>query len=66
MQQLLLGWTVLIFGCGLMVRVLFRHNDSFAQAFGFMSVGVGAALLGLWLVRLLDLPQAVVRVFASI
>ena len=69
MQQTLLGWTVLIFGCGLMVRVLFRRNDSFGQAMGFLSVGFGAALTGLWLVRLVNLPAAInqaSRYFASL
>jgi hypothetical protein len=66
MQQTLLGWTLVTLGCGLMLRVLCRRNDSLGQAVAFLSVGAGAALTGLWLVHVVDLPGAITHVFARI
>ena len=66
MHQTILGWTVLAFGCLLMLRVLFRRNDSLSKTFGTLSIGVFATLTGLWLVRMVDLPGAVADVFARL
>ncbi|MHC5211964.1 MAG: hypothetical protein ACYTG2_14685 [Planctomycetota bacterium] len=66
MQQTLLGWTVLTFGCLLMLRVLFMRNRTFSHAAGFLSVGIAATITGLWLLHYLNLPHTIERVFASL